>query len=455
MDKPPDLDDLEFLWSLDVGAFTPRPGTRRVSTWQRPFDRLDRMTIDTADLLDRFCRYVRINTRSDPDSPTTPSTPGQWDLLRLLETELKELGARDVRLTKFGYLIATIPATTKKTTVPKVAFFAHVDTEQNLPGAAKPIVHRKYDGKPIILPDDPTQVLDPVRIPALTEKTGDDIITASGTTLLGADDKAGVAAVMAAARHLLANPSILHGEIRVCFNPDEEIARGVEKLDLADVGVDFAYTLDAELPGEIDYESFSADAAVLDIRGVPSHPGSAKGVMVNAIRIASRFVASLPMELSPERTDKREGFVHPTNITGNLEHAQVKMILRDFELDGLAAKGAVVKDIVDKLRAGEPRAGIKLEITKQYRNMRYWLEKDMRPVEFALEAVRRMGLKPFSDAIRGGTDGSRLTEMGLPTPNIFCGMRNIHSQLEWVSLQDMAAGAGTVLHLVQLWEERS
>ncbi|HEY5552350.1 MAG TPA: peptidase T [Opitutaceae bacterium] len=413
------------------------------------------MSIDTDDLLDRFCRYVQINTRSDADSPTTPSTPGQWDLLRLLESELKAFGARDVRLTESGYLLATLPATTKKTTVPKLAFFAHVDTEQNLPGAAKPIVHRNYDGKRIVLPDDHEQVLDPARFPALKEKAGDDIITASGTTLLGADDKAGVASVMAAARHLLANPSIPHGEIRVCFNPDEEIARGVEKLELADVAVDFAYTLDSELPGEVDYESFSADAATVDIRGVASHPGWAKDVMVNAIRIAGRFAAALPMGISPERTAGRDGFIHPTGITGNLERAQVKMILRDFELDSLEAKRAVLREIVAKLRAEEPRAEIQLTITKQYRNMRYWLEKDMRPVEFALEAVRRAGLKPFSDAIRGGTDGSRLTERGLPTPNIFCGMRNIHSQLEWVSLQDMEAAVETVVHLMQLWEERS
>jgi tripeptide aminopeptidase len=413
------------------------------------------MSIDQADLLERFCRYVQINTRSDPDSPTSPSTAGQWDLLRLLESELTAFGARDVRLTEFGYVLATIPATTKKTTVPKLAFFAHVDTEQNLPGAAKPIVHRKYDGKPIVLPDDPSQVLDPARIPALARKKGDDIITASGTTLLGADDKAGVASVMAAVRHLLQNPSIPHGEIRVCFNPDEEIARGVEKIELAEIGVDFAYTLDAELPGSIEFESFSADAAVVEIRGVASHPGWAKGVMVNAIRIASRFVAALPMEVSPERTADRDGFIHPTNISGNLEKAQVKMILRDFELDGLEAKRAILRDTVAKLQREEPRAEIKLTITKQYRNMRYWLEKDMRPVEFAIEAVRRLGLEPISSAIRGGTDGSRLTERGLPTPNIFCGMRNIHSQLEWVSLQDMAASAATVVELVQLWEERS
>jgi len=412
------------------------------------------MSIDSADLLDRFCRYVRINTRSDPDSPTTPSTPGQWDLLRLLETELKELGAKDIRLTDHGYLIATIPATSSKANVPKVAFFAHVDTEPNLPGAATPIVHRKFDGQPIVLPDDPTKVLNIEKIPALKEKIGEDIITASGATLLGADDKAGVATVMAVARHLLQNPAIAHGEVRVCFNPDEEIARGVEKLDLADVAVDFAYTLDSELPGEIDYESFSADAAVVEIRGVAAHPGWAQGVMVNAIRIAGRFAAALPREISPERTSGRDGFIHPSEISGNLERARVKMIIRDFELDGLAAKRAIIEGIVATLRREEPRAVISLEFTKQYRNMRYWLEKDMRPVEFAIEAVRRAGMNPISHAIRGGTDGSRLTERGLPTPNIFCGMRNVHSQLEWVSLQDMARAAETVVNLARLWEER-
>lgn len=411
------------------------------------------LPIDTEDLLERFCRYVRIDTRSDPASPSTPSTAGQWDLLRLLERELRELGASEVRLTEHGYLLATVPATVARADAPCVAWFAHVDTEPNLPGAARPIVHRAYAGQRIELPDDPAQVLDPAEIPALRDKIGEDLVTASGTTLLGADDKAGVAAVMAAVRHLLRHPEIPHGPLRICFNPDEEIARGVDQLDLAALGADVAYTLDAELPGDVQYETFSADSARIDIRGVATHPGWAKDVMVNAIRLAARFVAALPPELSPERTAGRDGFIHPTAIEGNLERATVRLILRDFELDGLAAKRAVVERIAAELRAAEPRASVVVEIAPQYRNMRYWLERDMRPVELALEAVRRAGLEPQSTAIRGGTDGSRLTERGLPAPNVFCGMRNVHSQREWVSVQDMARAVETLVHLAQLWAE--
>lgn len=408
------------------------------------------MSPDSADLLDRFCRYVRIETRSDDASPTTPSTPGQWDLLRLLERELRELGAQEVTIDAHGYVLATIPATVPHPT-PVIAWFAHVDTATNLPGAAQPIVHRAYDGRRITLPDDPTQVLTVEDTPFLREAIGQDIITASGTTLLGADDKAGVAIVMAAARHLLRHPEIPHGKIRVCFNPDEEIARGVDKLDLAAVGADFAYTLDGSERGEICYETFSADAAVLEIQGVASHPGWAKDVMVNALRLAGRFVAALPMELSPERTSGRDGFIHPLAVTGSAEQAAARFILRDFELAGLTAKRALMEKIAAELRAAEPRARITLTFTEQYRNMRYWLEKDMRPVELARAAARQAGVEPFDQPIRGGTDGSRLTARGLPTPNIFTGMHEVHSQREWVSLQDMAKAAETLLHLAQLW----
>jgi tripeptide aminopeptidase len=410
------------------------------------------MSPDSVDLLDRFCRYVRIDTHSDEASPTTPSTPGQWDLLRLLERELRELGAQEVTIDAHGYVLATIPATVPHPT-PVIAWFAHVDTATNLPGAAQPIVHRAYDGRRIVLPDDPTQVLTVEDTPFLREAIGHDLITASGTTLLGADDKAGVAIVMAAARHLLRHPEIPHGKIRVCFNPDEEIARGVEKLDLAAVGADFAYTLDGSERGEICYETFSADSALLEIHGVASHPGWAKDVMVNALRLAGRFVAALPMELSPERTAGRDGFIHPLGLTGSAEHASVRFILRDFELAGLTAKRALMEKIAAELRAAEPRARITLTFTEQYRNMRYWLEKDMRPVELARAAARRAGVEPFDQPIRGGTDGSRLTARGLPTPNIFTGMHEVHSQREWVSLQDMTKAAETLLHLARLWAE--
>jgi len=413
------------------------------------------MSIDTADLLERFCRYVRIDTRSDSHSGTTPSTPGQWDLLRLLERELRELGAAEVAIAEHGYVFATIPATTTKTGVPTLAWFAHVDTATELPGAAKPIVHRAYDGSPIVLPDDPSQKLTVETIPHLREAIGEDVITASGGTLLGADDKAGVAIVMSTVRHLLRHPEIPHGRIRVCFNPDEEIGLGIQKLELAQLAANIGYTLDGGTRGFVDWETFSADAALVEIRGVASHPGWAKDVMVNALRLVARFVAALPMEASPECTDDRTGFVHPTEIAGNAERATVRLILRDFELDGLAAKRAIVDGVAAELRAAEPRARIDVTFKEQYRNMRYWLSQDMRPVEFALEAVRRAGLEPASELIRGGTDGSQLTARGLPAPNLFTGMHEIHSQREWVTVQDMARAAETLLHLARFWEERS
>ncbi len=411
-------------------------------------------SIDSEDLLERFCRYVRLDTRSDAHSAACPSTQGQWELLRLLERELNEIGAADVRLTAEGYALATIPASSKDAVTPRIAWFAHVDTATELPGGATPIVHQKYDGKPIVLPDDPTQELTVDTTPQLREKTGHDIITASGATLLGADDKAGVAAVMAAARHLLRHPEIPHGIIRVCFNPDEEIARGMTRLKLDDLSADVGYTLDGADLGEINYETFSADAATIEIRGVSIHPGLAKGVMVNALRLAGSFLSALPAEISPERTAGRDGFIHPVEVEGNADRCTIRMILRDFELAGLAAKRAAVEQVVAGLRIVEPRAVFALTFEEQYRNMRYWLEKDMRPVELAREAARRAGITPSFAAIRGGTDGSNLTARGLPCPNIFCGMHEVHSRREWVSLQDMRKSAETLLHLAELWHEQ-
>lgn len=410
------------------------------------------MNIDSADLLARFLRYVQVDTRSDASSPTVPSTPGQWDLLRLLVAELTALGAADVMLTPAGFVLATIPATVPHP-VPTVAWCAHVDTATNLPGAAKPLVHRAYAGQPIVLPDDSTQILTLENSPHLRSALGHDLITASGTTLLGADDKAGVAAIMATARHLLAHPEIPHGKIRVCFSPDEEIATGMARLDLAQLGADIAYTLDGESPGEIDNETFNADAALLEIHGIAAHPGWAKDVMVNALRIAARFVAELPAEFSPERTAGRDGFIHPVEIKGSAERATVRLILRDFELAGLAAHRALLEHITAGLRTAEPRARLHLTFTEQYRNLRYGLEKDLRPVAFAREAMRRAGLTARLQAIRGGTDGSNLTARGLPTPNLFCGMHEVHSPREWVSLQDMVKSAETLVHLAQVWAE--
>ncbi len=412
------------------------------------------MQIDTEDLLQRFLRYVQIDTRSDSHSETFPSTPGQWDLLRLLEIELREIGASDVKLDANGYVFATVPATSAKPGVPRMAWCGHVDTATNLPSAAKPIVHRAYDGRPITLPDDPNQKLDVETTPHLRGAIGHDIITASGTTLLGADDKSGVAIVMAAARHLLRHPEIPHGVLRLCFNPDEEIGKGMHKLDLAELGADVAYTLDSEEPGEIDFETFSADSAVLEIEGVAAHPGWAKDVMVNALRLAGKFLTALPRDLAPETTSDREGFVHPLEVIGTADKVKIWMILRDFELDGLAAKRACVEKVVAGLRQSEPRARFSLTFQEQYRNMRYWLEKDMRPVDFGREALRRAGLTPISPSVRGGTDGSNLTARGLPTPNLFTGMHGVHSQREWVSLQDMAKGVETLIHLAGIWEEK-
>ncbi len=411
------------------------------------------MNIDAEDLLSRFLQYVQIDTRSDDHSSTMPSTPGQWDLLKRLRTELEELGASFVTITEHGYVLATLPATSRKKDIPTLAWFAHVDTATNLPGAAKPVVYRGYDGSPITFPDNADVRLTVDATPHLREAIGQDIVTASGTTLLGADDKSGVAVVMAAVRHLLRHPEIPHGTIRICFNPDEEIARGMANLDLKALGAAVGYTLDGEAAGQIDFETFSADAAVLEIQGVASHPGWAKDVMVNALRIAGRFLAALPGDQAPETTSDRDGFIHPVECTGTAEHATVRMIVRDFELDGLAAKRALLGKIVAGLQDAEPRAKLSLTFAEQYRNMRYWLQHDMRPVEFAREAVRRAGLEPKSDAIRGGTDGSNLTARGLPTPNLFVGMHEVHSQREWVSLQDMVKATETLVHLAQIWEE--
>jgi tripeptide aminopeptidase len=405
-------------------------------------------------LLDRFLDYVRIDTQSDEHSTTCPSTPGQWDLLRLLESELRALGAADVRLTEHGFVLATVPATSPRAGLPTVALFAHVDTARDYSGhGVKPIVHRRYDGRPIVLPDDPKQVLDPAQIPELAGKAGETIVTASGLTLLGADDKAGVAIVMTLVARLLADASVPHGPIRICFNPDEEIGTGVDRLALEDLGADVAYTIDAENPGDVQYESFSADKAVVSIDGVSIHPGTAKDKMVNAVHLLGKLLAALPREgISPETTEGRQGYIHPYELRGNAARAEARILLRDFERDGLAEKGARLRALCAGLAASEPRARIACEITPQYRNMRYWLEDDMRPVDFARRAIEAVGLVPSSVPIRGGTDGSRLTERGLPTPNLFDGAHCVHGPLEWVCLEDMERAVDVLVQLVQIWE---
>jgi tripeptide aminopeptidase len=404
------------------------------------------------DLEDRFVRYVRIDTESDSRSSGVPSTRKQFDLLNLLKQELEELGASDVQTTENGFTIATIPATVEFDT-PRLAFLAHVDTTAQFSGSGvKPLVHRNYDGSPIVLPDDPSQVLTPDANPYLKEKIGEDIITASGTTLLGADDKAGVAIIMTLAKALLSHPELPHGEICICFTPDEEIARGIDHLDLKELSADYAYTMDGGPLGEITYESFSADAAVVSITGVSIHPGYAFGRMVNASHLAAKIVMLLPQHTrTPDTTREREGFIHMTGIRGSEAHAELNFILRDFELDGLEAHGRLLQQVCAAVQATEPRSKIECIIKPQYRNMRYWIENDMRPVETAVRAMRTLEIEPAFTPIRGGTDGSKLTERGLLTPNLFTGMQNYHGPLEWVSLQDMARSVAVCVELVQEW----
>ncbi len=404
------------------------------------------------ELLQRFNRYIRIDTQADASSPTSPSTGKQYDLLNLLVEELKEIGVQDVRLTDYGAVLATIPATLE-TDAPTIALLAHVDTAPQFSGTGvKPIVHRNYQGGDIVLPDDPEMVLSPAALPYLAAKVGDDIITGSGTTLLGADDKAGVAIIMVVARSLMNNRDIAHGPLRICFTPDEEIGRGVHANLPGDLAAEFGYTLDGAHLGEIVYETFSADAAVVDVQGVSIHPGWAKDKLVNALHLAAKIVDTLPqVTLTPETTDGRQGFIHIHQISGSAAAAKLHFILRDFEMDGLRAQGDLLRQVCATIQATEPRAQISCTITQQYRNMRYWLKDDMRPVELAREACRQTGVEPFSVPIRGGTDGSRLTELGIPTPNLFTGMQEIHGPLEWVSLQDMARATKMCIKLVQLW----
>jgi tripeptide aminopeptidase len=405
-----------------------------------------------AELEERLVRYARIDTQSDEASTTSPSASKQFDLLRLLADELREIGAKDVTLTDYGAVLATIAATAK-TNAPTIAFLAHVDTAPafNATGV-KPLVHHKYTGGDIVLPDDPHAVLSPARFPYLAQKIGDDIITASGTTLLGADDKAGVAIIMTLGRHLLRNPDIAHGPIRIAFTPDEEIGRGVHPNLPRDLKAEVAYTLDGAEQGEVVFETFSADKATVTIQGVSTHPGTAKDELVNALHLAAKIITTLPhVTLTPETTDGRQGFIHLYQMNGTAAAAELHFILRDFERDKLRAHGELIQQVCATVQATEPRARITCEITPQYRNMRDWLEKDMRPVELAREACRQLGIEPVSTPIRGGTDGSRLTELGVPTPNLFAGMQNIHGPLEWVSVQDMADATMLCINLAQLW----
>jgi len=408
-------------------------------------------------VLDRFLRYVQYDTQSDERSKSFPSTSTQLVLLRDLASELREMGLADAAVDDYGYVMATIPATTRKTGVPAIGFIAHVDTSPEMPGAGvKPIVHRAYDGRDLVLPDDPSAVLRVSEIPALADQIGRDIVTASGTTLLGADDKAGVAEIMTAAAALVARPEIAHGAIRIAFTPDEEVGRGTDHFDVERFGASCAYTLDGGARGEIETESFSADAITVTFHGFNTHPGYAKGRMVNAIKVAAAFVDRLPADaLSPETTDGHDGFVHPYVVQAGVERTSVRLLVRDFVTAALKEKEALVERLAREAAARYPGARVDVAVEESYRNMKEVLDRHPHIADFARDAIRRAGLEPRTHPIRGGTDGSRLSFMGLPTPNLFAGEHNFHSRLEWVSVQDMEKAVEVIVHLARIWEEKN
>jgi tripeptide aminopeptidase len=410
----------------------------------------------THDVTERFLRYVVIDTQSDPASPTCPSTEKQKNLGRLLASELQAMGIADAHLDEHGYVYATIPATTDKK-VPVICFCSHMDTSPDCTGAnVKPQVVKDYQGGDIVLPADPTQVIRAADHPALADQIGHDIISTDGTTLLGADNKAGLAEIMDAARFLIQNPQIRHGTIKILFTPDEEIGRGVDKVDLKKLGADFAYTMDGESAGHIEDETFSADGATITIEGVSTHPGFAKGKMEHAIKIAAAIVDRLPRDTcSPETTEGKEGFLHPVGITGALENATIGFIVRDFTDQGLAEKEALLENIVKEVMKDYPRSTYRMDVKPQSRNMKQVIDRHPETVDYAIEAIKRAGLTPVRSSIRGGTDGSRLSFMGLPCPNIFAGEHAFHSRLEWVSRQDMEKAAETIVHLAMIWEEKA
>ncbi|MBN8981036.1 MAG: peptidase T [Rhizobiales bacterium] len=406
-------------------------------------------------VLERFLRYVRIDTQSDPASPTCPSTDKQKDLGRLLAQELRDLGLADAHMDEHGYVYATVPATTDKK-VPTICFCSHMDTSPDCTGKdVKPQIVKNYSGGDIVLPADKTQIIRANEHPALAGQIGNDIVTTDGTTLLGADNKAGIAEIMDAIRILVRNPQIKHGTIKVLFTPDEEIGRGADKVDLKKLGSDFGYTIDGESAGHLEDETFSADGATVNIQGVSAHPGFAKDKMEHALKIAARIVDALPADMSPENTEGRDGFLHPVGLEGGLDSATLSLIVRDFSEQGLKDKETLLEKIVKDVLTDFPRSSATIEIKKQYRNMKEVLDKHPQVVAHAMEAIARAGLKPIRSSIRGGTDGSRLSFMGLPCPNIFAGEHAFHSRLEWVSVQDMEAAVRTIVHLAAIWEEKA
>ena len=405
---------------------------------------------------DRFLRYVQIDTQSDPLSKSQPSTEKQKVLSDILVEQLQEMGIKDAHLDEYGYVYATIPANTKKQ-IPVICFCAHVDTSPDCSGAdVKPVIHRNYDGRNIVLPDDPSQVISPTEHPYLLQKTGEDIITASGKTLLGADDKAGVAVIMDMANYIMQHPDVNHGTIKILFTPDEEIGRGVDKVDLKKLGADFGYTLDAGERGAYEDETFSADGVTITIHGISAHPGYAKNKMVNAMKVAAAFLDSLHADhLSPETTEKREGFLHPVHVEGIAEKVTLQFIIRDFITAKLKEYEDYLQNSLNKTIEKYPGATAEFSVREQYRNMKEVLDRFPKVSEYAKEAIQRAGVKVLAMSARGGTDGSRLSFMGLPCPNIFTGEMAFHGKHEYVSIQDMQKSVETIVHLAMIWEEKS
>ena len=413
--------------------------------------------VNANQLAERFMRYVKVDTQSNPLSNTSPTTEKQKDLSKILVKELHGMGVSDAHLDEYGYVYATIPANTQKKNVPVICYCAHVDTAPDCSGTdVTPILHKNYNGDDIVLPDDNTQVLRMADYPYLKNHIGADIITASGKTLLGSDDKAGVATIMEFAYYVMTHPEINHGEIKLLFTPDEEVGKGTANVDIKKLAADYAYTLDGGDAGDLEDETFSADAAQIVVHGVISHPGYAKGKMVNALKIAGEILAALPKnEFSPETTEKKEGFVHPVRIDGIAEKATIDFIIRDFDTAKLAQHETRLKSIVENVLSNYPNCSMEFHVHGQYRNMKEILDKHPHAVANAEEAIKRTGLKVRKEAIRGGTDGSKLSFMGLPCPNLFAGEQAIHSKLEWIGVNDMIKSVETILHLSMVWEEKA
>lgn len=406
------------------------------------------------DILDRFLRYVKVNTRSQEGVEKYPSTDCQWDLLKILKKEMEEMGLKEIELDRYGYLFGTLPSNSKKE-VPAICFIAHVDTSPEVSGEnVKPIIHKNYNGGDIKLPLE-NQIIKYSENPELKRAKGHTIITSSGDTLLGADDKAGIAEILSAIEYLIKHPEIKHGKIRVLFTPDEETGQGTKYLDINKIGAKFAYTVDGGSLGEVENETFNAASMTLKATGYNVHPGYAKDKMVNAIRAVSHFVSLLPPNKSPEATEKREGYIHPLSIQGDVSEAKVKMILRDFEWEGIEEKRRYIEKLKDIVQELYPKTKLEVQFEEQYRNMRYHLEKKPEVVNYAIEAVKRLKIKPVLKYIRGGTDGSALTLKGILTPNLFAGGQNFHSKQEWISLEWMELAAKTIIEIAKIWEEKS